>query len=279
MSFRTVLVMLDDNPRCDVRVRIAARLATRHDAHLVGVAPTGLPDLTPGLAASRSIDDAATARAKAVHGAGDHVARFHLRCKAEGVASARAHVHEGDKAAVVLHHAHCADLVVISQVAPDDVSHWNQARMVEQVLLRNPRPTLVVPHAGGFDTVGDTVLIAWDDSPGCARAVADALPLLRRARRVHLRVWHRPGEVDEGLIGQRMEDVYQWLVRQGVAADVQVIGTREPIGEAILHKAAGLDADLVVMGTYGHSRWTERIVGGATRTALARSPVPLLMSH
>jgi nucleotide-binding universal stress UspA family protein len=147
------------------------------------------------------------------------------------------------------------------------------------VLLHNPRPTLVVPHAGRFDMVGQSVLVAWDDSPGCARAVGDALPLLRHARQVHLRLWHRPGEGHDAPIAERMHSVRRWLMRQGVSADVQVVAAEMPIGEAILHAAADLGADLVVMGTYGHSRWTERLLGGVTRTALARSPVPLLMSH
>ena len=51
------------------------------------------------------------------------------------------------------------------------------------------------------------------------------------------------------------------------------------IGDAILDHAAALGVDLIVMGSYGHSRWSERILGGATRTVLERSKVALLMSH
>lgn len=279
MRFPTLLVFLDDDGRCDARTHVAARFAARHGSHLVGIAPTGLAEIAPGFAASRAIADAAASRAEAIRRADELAARFRRRCSDEGTESVEAHVHEGDKAAVLLYHAQCADLVVIGQANPESGAHREQERFVEQVVLRNPRPTLVVPHVGHFHVVGQSVLIAWDDSPGCARAVSDALPLLRHAREVHLRLWHWPGEGESALISDRLHGVRCWLMRRGVPADVQAMAAEMPIGEAILHTAADRGADLVVMGTYGHSRWTERLLGGVTRTALARSPVPLLMSH
>jgi nucleotide-binding universal stress UspA family protein len=269
----TVLVLLDGAGRCDARTQLAARFAARHGSHLVGIAPTGAVELPAGFAASRAIADAAATRAEAIRRADELAARFRRRCADEGVESVEAHVHEGDKAAVLLHHALCADLVVIGQADPGN------ERFVEHVMLHNPRPTLVVPRAGRFQGFGESVLIAWDDSPGCARAVADALPLLRHARQVHLRLWHRPGEGDAALIADRLQAVREWLTRQGVSADVQAMATRMPIGQAILQAAADGGADLVVMGTYGHSRWTERLLGGVSRTVLASAPVPLLRSH
>jgi nucleotide-binding universal stress UspA family protein len=271
----TLLVLLDGDGRCDVRTQLAARFAARHASHLVGIAPTGLVELAPGFAASRAIADAAASRAEAIRRADELAARFRRRCADEGAESVEAHVHEGDKAAVLLHHALCADLVVIGQAG----ANREHERFVEHVVLHNPRPTLVVPHAGRFHGIGESVLIAWDDSPGCARAVSDALPLLRHARQVRLRLWHRPGEGDAALISDRLQGVRGWLMRQGVPADAEAIPTRMPIGEAILQAAADGGDDLVVMGTYGHSRWSERLLGGVSRTALARAPVPLLLSH
>lgn len=279
MPYPSLLVLLDDDGRADARTHLAARLAVRHRSHLVGIAPTGRLDLPPGFAASRALEEAALARAESIRCADERAERFVARCRDEGVASVEAHAHEGEPAAVLLHHAHCADLVVIGQADPGSRQHRERQRLVEQVLLHNPRPTLVVPHAGRFDTIGDTVLLAWDDSPGCARATADALPLLRAARRVQVRVWRRPGEGDETAIAARLHDLGLWLARHGVSADRQSVVTSRPVGEALLDHAAETGADVVVMGTYGHSRWTERLLGGATRTLLARAPVPLLMSH
>jgi nucleotide-binding universal stress UspA family protein len=280
MNFRSLLVFLDGSARCDARIHLASRFAAAHGSHLIGIAPTGLIQLPTGLgAASRHMEHAVAARDDALREATERVERFRARCRAEGAISVEASVHEGEEAPVVLHHAHCADLVVIGQADPAGPSPRDESRFVEQVLLHNARPTLIVPHAGHFQSVGTNVLIAWDDSRASARATADALPLLRDARQVHLRVWRRDGEADEAPFRERLRAVHRWLMRQGVAADVDVETVIKPIGDAILDAAADLDVDLIVMGTYGHSRWTERIVGGATRTALARSSVPLLMAH
>jgi len=203
--------------------------------------------------------------------------QFRTRCRAEGAGSVEAHAHEGDKAAVVLHHAHCADLVVIGQ--SDPAADRAQHRFVEQVLTSNARPTLLVPHGGQVEQFGERVLVAWDDSHCCARAVADALPLLRHAREVHLRLWRHPGEADGTLLQERLVGVQRWLKRQDVAVQAQLVTSDVPPAEAILHSAQTLSADLVVMGVYGHARWAERIVGGVSRSALARTRVPLLMSH
>lgn len=280
MNFRSLLVFLDHDLRCDARVQVAGTLAAAHGSHLIGVAPTGLVQMPAALgAAAQQLDDADAARSEALRLAEECVQHFRARCRALGAESVEGHVHEGDKAAVVLHHAHCADLVVISQADPDSGSRREQTRFVEQVLLQSARPTLVVPHTGRADEPGGHVLIAWDDSPGCARAVSDALPLLKHARQVHLRVWRKRGEGEESAIRVRMDSVRAWLMRHGVSVEVQVVTSDGPVGDAILRHAAGLGVDLIVMGSYGHSRWTERLLGGATRTALARSPLPLLMSR
>ena len=66
---------------------------------------------------------------------------------------------------------------------------------------------------------------------------------------------------------------------QGVSADVHVETTGIGIADAMLSRAAEMSIDLIVMGAYGHARWTERILGGATRGLLATMTVPVLMSH
>jgi nucleotide-binding universal stress UspA family protein len=279
MNFRSLLVVLDADARCDARTRLAASFAAAHGSHVIGIAPTGRMELPESFAASRSMEDASVAQADAIHRAGGWVDRFRECCRVMGATSVEADVHEGDKAAVVLHHAHCADLTVIGQADPQSPSNREDKRFVEDVLLHNARPTLVVPNAGRFDRVGENVLIAWDDSHGCARATADALPLLRHAGRVFLRTWRRADEGMEARVHERLQAVRSWLMRQRVVVDLRVITTDAPIGDAILEHALELNADLVVMGTYGHSPWTERILGGATRTALARASLPLLMSH
>jgi len=278
MTLRSLLVLLDgDDARTAVRSTLAARLAAAHRSQLIGIAPTGSIELTSGISAAAHYSaEAATLGADSTRQAFARADRFRALCQAAGLDSAEAAVIEGDRAQVVLHHAHSADLSLIGRADP---SQRDDQRFVEQVLMNNPRPTLVVPPAVPAGSFADKVLLTWDGSRGCARAAADALPLLRIARQVRLRMWRRDGDPNEAALRPRLDNVDRWLRWHGVVADIGVETAGAPIGDAILDEAAAFGAGLIVMGTYGHARWAERILGGATRTALARAPIPLLMSH
>ncbi len=279
MSFRSLLVALD-GPRNDARIHLASQYAAAHGTHLLGVAPTGLLDVDTGsFAAARTMDEANMARLAALQNAEDRVREFRARCRAEGITSVEAEIHEGSRAAVVLHHAHCADLTVVGQPDPAATTYREDKRFIEEILLHNARPTLVVPHGERFAKLGERVLVAWDDSRGSARAVADAMPLLRDASSVRLRVWRRRTEAVEAVVRERLDAVRRWLRWQDVEVDVGLEVAENSIAATILDTAADIGADLIVMGSYGHSRWTERLMGGTTRTVLARTTLPLLMSH
>ena len=122
-------------------------------------------------------------------------------------------------------------------------------------------------------------MVAWNDSRGSARAVSDALPLLRLAKRVVVISWNEAGAIENKTLGPRLEALHRWLMWQGVSADVSVETTGIGIAEAMLSRAADLGADLIVMGAYGHARWAERVLGGATRGLLTSMTIPVLMSH
>jgi len=275
MGCLSLLVHLDHDPHCDARIALAARMAARLDAHLQGLATVGTLELDGAFAASRAAHDAVAARDAAAIRAGQCIDRFQALCRSQHLAAFDAQAVEGDSALVLLHHAHTADVTVISQARPlRDERHF-----VERVLMHNARPTLVVPRECPPEGSARRILIAWDDSAGCARAVADAMPWLQAADEVHLRIWRRSGEAGEAAIRHRMDAVAAWLVRRGVTVQARVSEATHAIGAEILAAATRLHSELVVMGTYGHARWTERIVGGATRTALSHAKVPLLMSH
>jgi nucleotide-binding universal stress UspA family protein len=280
MDLRQILVLLGSDSQCSVRVQVAARLAAAHGCALEGLAPTGRAVLPSSLgSAAWAIEAAQAARTEALSLAEDQVAAFQKLARARGVAEPVAITSEGDISAVLLHRAACSDLVVISQPAPDSPTLRADMQFVERILTHNPKPTLVVPGQGLAEHVGRDVLVGWDDSPAAIRAVTDALPLLRRAHAVTVCVWHSgSAEAAEGLTA-RLADVCGWLSQHGVAARPRLQAGGRHIGEAMLQTAGALGADLIVMGTYGHSRWIERIAGGVTRTALWRSPIPLLMSH
>ncbi len=151
--------------------------------------------------------------------------------------------------------------------------------LAEALLFGSGRPVLVyresqeIMAADGFDTVA----IAWDGGARAARAVADALPLLARARdvRIFVAVGEKPQAV-KGMAG----DLVRHLAAHGVAAEVDERPDQgQSIGDRLAAYAAATRADLLVMGGFGHTRVREFVLGGATRAMLEAPPCPVLMSH
>ena len=138
---------------------------------------------------------------------------------------------------------------------------------------------LILLFAGRFDTVGSNVMVAWNDSREAARGLSDALPLLLLAEHLQVVSWSEDGANCDKALRSRLDALSQWLMRQGVSADLRVEMTDIDIADAMLFQAADLNTDLIVMGACGHARWIERVLGGATRGLLATMTVPVLMSH
>jgi nucleotide-binding universal stress UspA family protein len=118
-------------------------------------------------------------------------------------------------------------------------------------------------------------MVCWDGSPSAARAVGDAMPFLKRARAVEVVIVGdrvKSGEIPG-------DDIARQLARHGLKVEVKEIVDPDLAENVILSHAADSSADFVVMGAYGHSRFREFVLGGVTRTMLARMTVPTLMSH
>jgi nucleotide-binding universal stress UspA family protein len=166
-----------------------------------------------------------------------------------------------------------ADLLVLGQ---HDRSGSTAPDFVESVLLSTGKAALVLPRAGHADRVGSSVLIGWNATPQAARAVAAALPWLRAARVVHVL------ESNDSA-AQRAEtdlDIVQYLGLHGIEAVSHSHRTPPAdAGNALLSWAADVDADLLVMGCYGHSRAREFVLGGASRCVLQTMTLPVLMVH
>ena len=280
MTYRSLLVLLDHDPLCAARTQVAISLARQLDCHLVGLAPTGLVEMPVSLQAAASMAEFATlAWGSLREQARQAVTLFDNECRAAGLRSFEAVVDESDKAPSLVRHAHCSDLSVLSQTDPSAIDHRAAQELVEQVVLYSARPTLLLPYAGRVNSIGGRVLVAWDDSRESARAVSDALPLLRLATRVEVVSWADAATVEAAALPRRLQALQQWLAWQGVSAELNIETTGHGIADAMLSRAADLSADLIVMGAYGRSRWAERVLGGATRGLMASMTVPVLMSH
>lgn len=280
MAYRTILVHVDRTPAATARIRLAAQLALRENAHLVGAAISGMPafmyagdpfDASGELMAAYL--ELASQRADAA------LAHFDELAAASGLASFEHRKCQEDEYSAICLQARYADLVVLGQSAPGNADQGQpQADLPQHVLLHGGRPVLVVPHSGQFDTLGERPLLAWNGSLEAAHAATAAIPLLQRAARTTVAVFNaRSGLEAHG--EEAGADIAQYLARHGVQVEVQRLPAPDDSGAAILALAASLRSDLLVMGAYGHSRFREMMLGGATRTVLATATLPVLMAH
>ncbi|HKW84321.1 MAG TPA: universal stress protein [Burkholderiaceae bacterium] len=280
MSYRSLLVLLDHTPACAARARCAIQLAKDLDGHLVGLAPTDLVDLPNAPKAAASLQEYAAKVWDALRDQAERaVDAFRAECHAGQLASFEAIVDEASKVDSLVSHARWADLTVLTQADPSEPNHAVAQDLVESVLLHSARPTLVLPYAAGPRRIGSRVMVAWNDTHEAARAVSDALPLLQRASHTEVVTWGERSGAHEKPLRTQLEALQKWLKWHGVTAAVRIERSGASIADSMLSHAADLDADLIVMGAYGHSRWTELVLGGATRGLLASMTVPVLMSH
>lgn len=279
MSYRTLLVPLDSDPSCSVRTAYAIGLAQALKANLVGLVPTGLADLPLSLGAAAALSQYVTEADAALRREAEHVAtQFRAACERAGHRAFETVIAEDEAGVALLRHAHACDLAVLSQPEPGTPHQGRQRALVDQSVLNSPRPTLLVPYAGRFEPPARRVLVAWDEGREAARAMADALPLLTRAEQVRVLRWARASD-DTQALGQRLEGLSRWLLGHGVHVAASVEVSDVGVADAMLSRASDMDADLIVMGAYGHARWTQRMVGGATRGILDTMTVPVLMSR
>ena len=282
MTYPTMLLCLDDDRPADARTAQAIRLARREGDHLAGLScrRPSLFRAPVATAAGGSADLLATEMEAARLLATARERRFVSLCEREALASFALDVDDAlEPGLALLERAPVHDLLILGQPDPSEPEAARRREVVERVLQHNPRPTLLLPYAGAVEEIGRSVVVAWDGSHGSARAAADALPLLRQARSVQLLYFDGSGGATLAVGDTPLGRAKAWLERHGVAAQARVSRTTIGIGDALLSHVADAGADLLVMGAWGHARWKERLLGGATRTILDSMTLPVLASH
>jgi nucleotide-binding universal stress UspA family protein len=283
MDYRDILVVLDEDERSRQRIAIAAFLAERFGAHLVGLylkvgrEPPGRFDQfyaeTPLFRPIyEELEERIRTQAEAARG-------FFEEVVTRSSLSAEWRVASGYPALQAALHARYADLTILGQIDPGDPWSPLLHPAPEEVTLAAGRPVLVVPYVGNFENVGRRVLVGWDGSREATRAVADAMPLLTAASSVTVMTVdaQKDGSGHGELPGA---DIALHLARHGVVVDVErTVSAGIGIGNTLLSRAGDLDIDLLIMGAYGHSRVRELLLGGVTKTVLASAIVPVLMAH
>lgn len=206
-----------------------------------------------------------------------HRARAEEQLRGDGVEWDWQRVME-TQAQTLIRWSRLSDVTVVSTGGgPGGEPRAEDLALAGTVAIHARGPILAVPSGLiDFDPLG-TALIAWNGSPEAASALRSALPLLKQAEAVILVA------VGEGVSPARAftaEDAIDYLRRHAVACNLRAWNQHDgSVSGALLDAAAGLDADYIVAGAYGHTRLRESVLGGATRTLLTDAPIPLIMAH
>ncbi|HEX9174110.1 MAG TPA: universal stress protein [Telluria sp.] len=280
MFYKTILVHVDGSRHTRLRIQLAAQIAASYDAHLVGIALTGLPEIfydpivNPMDPAIEPLLQVPRQRAAAALAEFEKIARqFHA-------GSIESRLEENESAVGISLQGRYADLVVVGQYDPDDTESSTRPEAIETVILECGVPVLLVPYAGAVPTFSQRPLVAWNASKEAVRAVHYALPLLQRAAQVDVAVFD-PATLPASYRAVPDKDILAWLGRHGITGKVtrSVTGGDIGIGDALLSLAADLGSDLLVMGCYGHTRLREVLLGGVSRQILQSMTLPVLTAH
>lgn len=279
MAYKSLFTVLTDTDLIPGTIEQAAVFARKYDAHFeamcmgvdrsqTGYYYAGANALVLQETLTRSHEEAAEIEAEAQR----LLAAQDLRWSTEsGVAQL------ADIGRHVGAHARFSDLAILPQ--PYGEGRGAELEPVlEAAMFEGRVPVLVMPKDQPALQAPKNVMICWNESPEALSAVRAALPLLKEAEALRVVVIdppaHGPHRSDPGGL------LSQFLSRHGLRPEIAVLSKTLPrVADVILRHATDTKTDLVVMGAYGHSRFREAILGGATRDMLELSDIPVFMAH
>ena len=282
MSFKDVLVALTTYPEptpvsaVDDAIDLAAALGAKVSAIACEV-KINVPGTLLGrrfLNVPAMIGDEAK---KSATNAQQLLAAFQAAAEKRGVFQERIleHCLTSEVPELLVEYSRLRDLTIVPVPEGDYLHQW----YAESVIFGSGRPTVVLPHVrkrtGSFAL--DTVIVAWDFSRPATRAIADAMPILGKAKRVCVLIVTKEKAIDTRRSGAELA---KHLARHGIDVVLDEVDAKgRSIGDVFEAHVTYRNADLLVMGAYGHSRLREFVLGGATKSMLTRPPVPVFLSH
>ena len=279
MSYKTLLTVLTDTRIADAALQQITALAQSQDAHAealcLGVDRTQTGYYYAGANAmilQETIERARKESEEILGYANNVLGKSGIRWSSEsGVAQL------ADLGRHVAYHARISDLVITPRPYGENRGVEVEA-LVEAALFDGRSPVLVVPDGAKPLVKPSTVVVAWNESVEAMAAIRKSLPFLKMADNVRITVIdppvHGPERSDPGGM------LSQMLSRHGVNCEIDVLSkTVSRISDVLIRHATDTSADMIVMGAYGHSRFREAILGGATRNMLENAKLPVFMAH
>lgn len=272
---KDLIVNLECAPSRQHIVNYAVAVSEKFDAHLTGVAFATRSGASAAAMGEVPADIIRMLMEKDKQAAQDAIKGFEAAARRSNI-SVEPHLINGamtvSRATAFARMTRRFDLSVLMQ---SDSELATNDDLIEAALFESGRPVIVVPyiHKSGINL--DRIVCCWDGSRTAARAVNDAIPLLKQAKSVELlRV------TDEQTDEIRGFDIANHLARHGLKIDLNVVpAAGVDVANRILSHAADTSADMLVMGGYGHSRLREFLLGGVTRRILETMTLPTFMSH
>lgn len=279
MTFQTVFTVLTDQAVIGPRLAPALKVATAHGAHLdvlcLGVDRSNLGYFYEGASAVALQETIDRARLD-----GDEIEAAALKVLA---GSGLSYSTESEFAQLadlgrhVAQRARFADLVVLP-LPYGEGKGGELEPVLEAALFEGQAPVLAVPDEARLEPQPKRVVLGWNESAESLRAIRKAIPLLKGAESTQIVVVDPNGQ-GSGRSGPGVM-LSDYLARHGVATEIDVLPrSSAKISEVLKQRAVEVGADLLVMGAYGHSRFREAILGGATRNMLEDAPVPIFLAH
>lgn len=279
MAYKSVLSVVTNAAQASRQLDAAVGFARREDAHLdvlcLGIDRTDIALYSVGATVAvawQGLEDArseATAISEAVRA---RLAPEDIRWAIEGVVS-----QSGLIGSTVGARARYADLVIVGR--PHEGSGQNLAdAILEGALFDGRAPVLIVPPTGIATDFASRIVLAWNESEEAMAATRLAMPFLKQAASVDIAV------VDPSTDSSERSDpggaLSQMLARHGVHAEVSVLArTQSRVADVLTRHASEVGAGMIVMGGYGHSRFREAVLGGATRHMLETANIPVFMAR
>jgi nucleotide-binding universal stress UspA family protein len=275
MTYATVMVSLALDESNEARLEAAGQIAERFDSGIVGIAAAQFsPPLyfTAGEQAQNLIDQGQASIKKRMS---------ELEVQFRAATKNRARDVEWRcaidfPARYILQEARCADIIV-SGGQSNAFSDPFAVASPKDLVMQAGRPMLIAPDNVSWLDLR-SVLVAWKDTPEARRAIADSLPMLRKAKDVTVAEIVEADDSRSAAVS-RVRDVVAWLSRHGVSASELVPDKSGDVIAQLDAIAANVGAGVVVAGAYGHSRFRELILGGVTQHLITESTRCVVLSH